>query len=275
MINKTNIKIKNAILIGALCGVSYFAVYVARNILSAVSPQMLASGFTEEYIGTASSVFFIVYAIGQLINGFIGDKIKARYMMSCGLVLAGICNIVYPFVSGSDVSSIIVYGITGFFLAMIYGPMTKVIAENVEPEYVARCALGYEFGALLGTPTAGLLAAILPMLFVFEIGGGMLLFMGIVAFISFLVLERKGVVSYGKYEVLKGGDKANVKVLLKHQIVKFCFIAVITGVVRTSVVFWLPTYISQYLGFSSEVSATIFSAVTLVISLTAFLAVFI
>ncbi len=63
--------------------------------------------------------------------------------------------------------------------------------------------------------------------------------------------------------------------LLKHQIVKFCFIAVITGVVRTSVVFWLPTYISQYLSFSSEGSATIFSAVTLAISLTAFLAVFI
>ena len=89
-----SIKVKNAILIGALCGVSYFAVYVARNILGAVSPQMLASGFIEKYIGTASSVFFIVYAIGQLINGFIGDKIKARYMMSFGLVLAGICNIV-------------------------------------------------------------------------------------------------------------------------------------------------------------------------------------
>ncbi len=54
---KNNSKVKNAILIGALCGVSYFSVYVARNILGAVSPQMLESGFTEEYIGKASSVF--------------------------------------------------------------------------------------------------------------------------------------------------------------------------------------------------------------------------
>ncbi len=272
---KISSKVKNVILIGVLCGISYFTVYVARNMLGAVSPQMLASGFDEEYIGTASSVFFIVYAIGQLINGLIGDKIKARYMMSFGLVLAGICNIVYPFVSDSKITSIVVYGTTGFFLAMIYAPMTKVIAENVEPKYVARVALGYEFGALLGTPTAGLMAAIFPMLFVFGIGGGMLLIMGIVVFISFLVLERKGIVSYGKYESSETGGKANLKVLLKHQIVKFCFIAVITGVVRTSVVFWLPTYISQYLGFSPEVSATIFSAVTLVMSLSAFLAVFI
>jgi len=45
-------------------------------------------------------------------------------------------------------------------------------------------------------------------------------------------------------------------------------------VVRTSVVFWLPTYISQYLGFSAEKSAGIFTVATLFISLTAFIAVF-
>lgn len=85
---KTNLK--NAILLGTLCSISYFAVYVARNILSAVSPQMLESGFSEKYIGMASSLFFAVYAVGQLINGQIGDKIKARYMISFGLILAGI-----------------------------------------------------------------------------------------------------------------------------------------------------------------------------------------
>ena len=271
---KIDSKAKNAILIGGLCGISYFAVYVSRNILSAVSPQLLESGFSEEYVGKASSVFFIVYAIGQLINGLIGERVNAKYMMGFGLVLAGICNVIYPFVLDSSVGSVAVYGITGFFLAMIYAPMTKVIAENVDSKYVARCGLGYEFGALIGTPVAGLLAAVYPMTAVFVMGGGALLLMGTVTFVSFLVLERKGVIAYGIYNTAKEGGKANIKVLFKHHIVKFCFIAVITGVVRTSVVFWLPTYISQYLGFSSELSATIFSAVTLVISLTAFIAVF-
>ena len=40
-------------------------------------------------------------------------------------------------------------------------------------------------------------------------------------------------------------------------------------------VFWLTTYINQYLGFDAETSATLFTAATLVISLTAFIAVFI
>ena len=49
----------------------------------------------------------------------------------------------------------------------------------------------------------------------------------------------------------------------------------LTGVVRTTVVFWLPTYISQYLGFSSEKSAILFTIATLAISLTTFIAIFV
>ena len=41
--------VKNAIYLGSLCSVAYFAVYIARNILSAVTPQMVADGFTEDY----------------------------------------------------------------------------------------------------------------------------------------------------------------------------------------------------------------------------------
>ena len=70
---KINTEAKKAILIGGLCALAYLAVYVARNILSAVTPEMIDSGiFTTEAIGTMSSLFFIAYAIGQLINGLLG-----------------------------------------------------------------------------------------------------------------------------------------------------------------------------------------------------------
>ena len=87
---------KKAVVIGSMCSLSYLAVYVAKNVLSASSPQMVESGvFTNEQIGTLSSVYFITYAVGQLINGAIGDKIKAKYMMSVGLACAGICNLLF------------------------------------------------------------------------------------------------------------------------------------------------------------------------------------
>ena len=63
--------------------------------------------------------------------------------------------------------------------------------------------------------------------------------------------------------------------LLKHQIIKFTLVSVITGIVRTTVVFWLPTYTTQYLNFSEKTSALIFTIATLVISLSSFFAVFV
>ncbi len=268
-----NEKVRNAILIGTLCSISYLAVYFARNILGAVTPQMLEEGiFTTEFMGTVSSVYFICYAVGQLINGVIGDKVKARYMISFGLILAGICNFAFAQLIAYPGAVCIAYGMTGFFLAMIYGPMTKVVAENTEPVYATRCSLGYTFASFLGSPLAGAVAAVLAWQSVFHISTAALGIMGILCFAAFLILEKRGIVKYGQYKPVKENG-SGIKVLIQHRIIKFTLISILTGVIRTSVVFWLPTYISQYLDFTSEQAAMIYTVATFVISFATFIAV--
>lgn len=267
--------VKKAILLGSLCSVSYFAVYIARNILGAVTPQLLGGGYSESFIGTISSVYFYAYAVGQLINGAIGDKIKAKWMICIGLFGAGITNLVFAKIPvNSPELATVVYGMTGFFLSMIYGPMTKVVSENTEPIYATRCSLGYTFASFFGSPAAGVLAAFLAWQSVFFVSSSLLFIMSICAFLCFSLFEHRGLVKYGQYKPQEKGVK-NIGVLFKRDIVKFTFVSILTGVVRTSVVFWLTTYINQYLGFDAETSATLFTAATLVISLTAFIAVFI
>ena len=272
---KFSAEAKKAILIGGMCSLSYLAVYVARNMLGAVSPQILSRGVLDaQTVGLMSSVYFIVYAVGQLINGNIGDKINAKYMISFGLIGAGICNLVLPLAFSSRIGAYAVYGLSGFFLSMIYGPMTKVVAENTEPPYTTRCSLGYTCADFLGTPLAGILAAVLLWSLTFVASGTVLIVMGTVCFISFTSFERRGLIRYNRYviEKKKGGG---IKILIKHRIIKFTLISVLTGIVRTAVVFWLPTYISDYLGFSPSDSALIFTVATLAISSTAFVAIFI
>jgi len=265
---------KKAIMIGSMCSLSYLAVYMARNILGAVSPQMIESGeFTTENIGTLSSVYFVTYALGQLINGKIGDKIKAKYMISFGLVIAGICNIMFFVMSDYKIASYIAYGCTGFALSMIYGPMTKTVAENTEPIYTTRCSLGYTFSSFFGTPVAGFMAALLVWKWVFAASSIVLVGMGVICFVVFSVYEKKGIIEYNKYQK-KTEQGGSIKVLIEHKIVKFTLISIITGVVRTAVVFWMSTYISQYLGFSTDSAALIFTVAKLVISMTTFVAVF-
>ena len=260
---------KKAFLLGSLCSISYLAVYVAKGALSAAGPGMTQSGaFTTEQIGTFSSIYFIVYAIGQLINGAIGDKIKAKYMISFGLMLASTGFLLLPTLKDLPNYAYIAYGASGFFMAMIYGPMTKVVSENTEPIYATRCSIGYTMASFLGSPAAGVLASVLAWPWVFRSTGSILLIMGAVAFVCFTAMEKKGIIKYGQY-TRKKGEKGGVKLLIKRQIIKFTFISILTGVVRTTVVFWMPTYISQHLGFAPEKATLIFSVASFAFSFSA------
>jgi len=270
-----NQSVVNAICIGGLCSVSYLAVYFAKNIFSAVSPKMLAGGFDEGFIGTASFVYLICYALGQLINGRIGDKVKSRYMISLGLLLAGITNFIFANVASvSETAATVFYGMTGYFLSMIYGSITKVVAENTELVYATRCSMGYTFASFIGSPMAGVAAAALTWQGVFMSSTAALGIMAIVCFSVFLIYEKKGIVKYNQFKPGKE-EKGGIKVLIKRQIIKFTFISMITGVIRTSVVFWMPTYITQQLGFTPEMSASVFTVATFVISFTTFIAIFV
>ena len=195
-------------------------------------------------------------------------------MISVGLLGAGITNIIFSNITLFPGAATIVYALTGFFLSMIYGPMTKVVSENTEPLHATRCSLGYTFASLFGTPAAGLLASFLAWQSVFAVSSMILFVMSLAGFCFFTVFEKRGIVKYGQYKTEQKGAK-NISVLFKHKIVKFSLISILTGVVRTSVVFWLPTYIAQYLNFSSQTAASIFTAASLVISFTAFIAIFI
>ncbi|MBR6719644.1 MAG: MFS transporter [Clostridia bacterium] len=262
---------KNALCIGILCSLSYLAVYFARNTLGAIAPHM---GMPDSLIGNMSSVYFLTYAIGQLINGYIGDKIKARYMISGGLFFAGIANLLIPlFLPVNETGAVISYGVTGFFLSMIYGPMTKIVAENTEPVYATRCSLGYEVAGFVGAPAAGLAASLFAWQGVIYAGSALLTGMAMVFFAICAGFERKGIVAYNRFNKIKEEKKGSIKVLIERRILKFTVISIITGVIRTTVVFWMPTYFNQYLGFSAEKSSAIFAVASVIITFTTFISV--
>lgn len=265
---------KNAVLLGGLCAISYLAVYIARNMLTATTTQIREAGaFSDGVLGTLSSIYFITYACGQLINGFLGDKIKPKYMISFGLMLAGVCNALFSALSHIPMAAFIAYGSSGFFLSMIYGPLTKVIAENTEPVYATRCSVAYTFSSLIGTPIAGLVAVLVAWRVAFQVSAASLLIMGSLCLLSFAILEKKGIVCTGANQIRPPQKGGKIKILLKRQILKFTAISMITGVVRTAVVFWLPTYLEQHLHFTPDTATVLFTVCTSILSVTSFIAV--
>lgn len=68
------------------------------------------------------------YFFGQLINGMLGDKIKARYLICSGVIMAGVSIILFLRLLATPMLARITYGFTGFFLSMIFAPLTRMVA---------------------------------------------------------------------------------------------------------------------------------------------------
>lgn len=267
-------KMKKALALGSVSSVLYLFVYIVRNALSAIAPQMIENGiFTTEVVGKMSSVFFITYAIGQLLNGILGDKIKAHNLIGVGLVFSGISHFLIVYVTDNPFMACLLYALTGFFLSMVYAPMTKINSENVEVIYITKCALAIQIASLLGSPLAGVLASVLSWKLVFGFSSGFLFFSGILGYAFYVNYERKGMITYNRFAKAAKESGGTIQLLFKREIVRYTIVSALTGIIRTSVVFWLPTYISQYLGFSASKATMFFTIATVFISLSAFLAV--
>ena len=88
---------KNAIII--FCTVAYFASYFSRKTFSVVMANMIGDGVvTKDVAGFVCMALFIFYGAGQLISGYMGDKLPPKYLMFFGLLISSLCNLALPLI---------------------------------------------------------------------------------------------------------------------------------------------------------------------------------
>ena len=87
------------ILIG-FCVAAYFVSYITRINYGTVLLEIVNSeGITKMSASMAVTGSFVTYGIGQLISGWLGDRIKPRYLMFIGLMVSAGMNVCVPLFS--------------------------------------------------------------------------------------------------------------------------------------------------------------------------------
>lgn len=278
MNNQENTReIKKAFSIGGVAILSYLMSYYMRNLLGVVNPTLLSLGtYDEIYLALLSSAYTIVYAAGQLVNGFIGDYLKPKYMVAAGYILGGTAMLLFPYMPHGALQ-IVCFAVLGFGFSMLRGPLVKTISENTLLSHARVCCTFFSFSCHFGP----LLASLLSMLFhwdaLFTFSGILAYATAAFAFIMLTVLEKKGAVRPLKKaadaEKKKGlADLLSVFTLPKF--VVYMLIGMVVEIAATSITFWMTTYIHQYLNFSENESRMIFSAVTIIKSICPFFSLF-
>lgn len=107
----------------------YFFFYTGRQTFGFAIPGIQKEfGLSKEVLGWASSCLLWCYAIGQAINGNLGDKFGGRRVMTAGAVLSCAANWVVSFAVGFK-SLAIPWGINGYFQALGWAPGSRLLSN--------------------------------------------------------------------------------------------------------------------------------------------------
>lgn len=263
-------EIKKATVIGTTCIFTYIVNYYLRHILSVLTPTLLLSGnFSVEHIANLSSTYMLLYAAGQLVNGFLGDFFSPKNMISIGLFVSGGSFMVFPFVEG-EILQIICFACFGFGLSMLRGPLMKIISENTCSNHARLICVFFSFSSFVGPLVASAFALISGWNLVFIIAGAVAVVLGFFAHIVFSVMEAKGFISYIKTEVK--GMSSILAVFKIENIAFYIIIACLVEISAASISQWLTTFLTVPLGFSKESANLLYSGISICRSFMPFIA---
>lgn len=264
---------KKATVVGTTCIFTYIVNYYLRHILNVLTPALLLTGdFTVEHIANLSSTYMLLYAAGQLVNGFMGDMFLPKNMVSIGLFVSGVSLFVFPFIE-LEMLQIICFAVFGFGLSMLRGPLMKIISENTRPNHARLICVFFSFSSFVGPLVASIFALIKGWNLAFILAGAVAVVFGILAYIVFSVMEAKGLISYIKAEAK--GLPSVIAVFKIKNIAFYIIVACLVEISAASISQWLTTFLTVPLGFSKESANFLYSGISICRSFMPFVALII
>ncbi len=111
-----------------LSSIAYGLANTLRVNIAVVIPAIVASrGFSYTQMGLVTSLFFTTYMFGQLISGYLGDKLPAKGLIISGLFVSALCNIGVA-LSPSFAILALCWTINGLAQSLLWAPLMKTIS---------------------------------------------------------------------------------------------------------------------------------------------------
>ena len=264
-------------------GFTYMFFYNGRQNINLVMTHM-KEAFSSDLgtLGVVTSALFWCYAFGQLVSGRLGALIGYKRVMTIGVAVSAVLNVVISFQNNLAVIAVL-WGLNGFVQAMVWANGVGVLNKWWPKErrgFASGLATAFSGVAQVVTYLtinlcltlnpdwgwrAGFRFPMIPMVLI------------LIAF-YFFFQEKPEDVGLAPFEeadaALDEKDAAREQDLAKHgffypykllfsepKVIVFCLISAIAGVGRYGLLTWIPTYFMEEMNLS--VKEGIFSAILL------------
>lgn len=109
--------------------IGYAFYYFTRKSFTFAMPGLIEDlHLTKGDLGMLGSILYITYGISKFASGILSDRSNARYFMAFGLVMTGVCNILFG-LSSSLLFLAIFWGLNGWFQAFGWPPCARFLTH--------------------------------------------------------------------------------------------------------------------------------------------------
>ena len=265
--------------IAYLLAVVYFTSYCMRVNLAVMLVKICSEMQVEKSaLAIVITGLTVAYGTGQIISGFLGDRVKPRHIIPAGLALAVLCNVGIFFASTIPVMTVI-WSVNGFAHALLWPPIVRLMSTHLSAEDYSFAAVRVNQGSSVATIALYLFCPLL--LGVMEWRTIMLLCAawGAVMIVLWFILYPR---VFKKADVRE--EKADSTTPVPEQkalpvpLYIFGALAMIMpgimmqGMLRDGVTNWMPSFLLETFGLSEENSivSTVILAIFTMISYSAF-----
>lgn len=250
---------KSIRLLSILGWLVYFSSYITRLNFSAVLVEFLqAENIMKSAAAPITTALFITYGVGQLISGYLGDRVSPRYLIFAGLLVASGCNVAMPLVSPSIPLMTLVWAINGLAQSMMWPPLVKICASALYEEEYNRLIPLIGTSCAVATITVYLASSLIISLsgwkLVFFIASGV----AIVAALLWVCLTGNLLKNVSFAPCVQEQKKALHKPASRRYIWKLLPMILVSvailGILKDGITTWMPTFMSETFKLESTVS---------------------
>ena len=254
----------------AACWVAYSFSYIGRLNFSASMADMTANGILlKSQAGSVTTGFFICYGCGQLLSGWLGDRVTPRYLVFGGLLGASLCNLGIFFAPPLWVM-ILLWSVNGISQALLWAPIMRAVSDRVASDKIQKAC------TVLATTMAGgtLMAYILSAVLISRFGWTSAFISGMLGPLTaaiFWILtttkiekdaDKNGIT---EEELLPEEDEGEsvpheevpqnpLKLLAVSGLLILCIASGVQGILKDCMSTWVPTFITDVFQLESVVS---------------------
>lgn len=251
---------KKAVQWGLICFFTYLTAYLCRvNFSASLTSLSAALSLDYDLLGTAGAAFFVVYAIGQLINGFIGDHIHPVRFILLALAGTAICNVGVAF-AGNYTLILVLWATNGYFQSIFWSTMIRLLSM-VTNEHERGSASAFISSAM----PAGYLISWCVLAPIFSDRNVMLFFLvpALAALpATALWMGKSSLLPQGHTQTLsavslRNGVCKTLKLVSREKLVLLLATLVCHGLIKEGIAFWIPTIIRGASGSAAVTAAAL------------------